>query len=68
MFNPLNRAVRETERAGVVFSPPYEPEERERGEGAVREGAGGSWTAVARLFRGSGGFQERESFCEGNFM
>ena len=44
----------------LVFSPPYEPEERERREAAVREGAGGFWTAVPKLFRGSGGLQERE--------
>ena len=45
----------------MVFSPPYEPEERERREATVREGARGFWTAIARLFRGSGGSpRERE--------
>ena len=51
---------------GFLAVQPYEPVERERGEGAEREGAGGSWIAVARLFRGSGG-SPRENFCEENF-
>ena len=44
----------------VGFLAPYEPEKRERGESAEREGAGGSWTAVVRHFKGSGGFFKRE--------
>ena len=44
----------------LAVRSPYEPEKRERGESIVREGAGGSWIAVARHFRDSGGVFKRE--------
>ena len=59
-FKPLKRPETNREGDGFGFSHRRTNQRRKRCEVAVREGAGGSWTAVARLFRGSRGVSKRE--------